>query len=359
MRTRPTGRVLRIFKPNSESPMTKHVYPEFHKALMERSAYPAASRKIKCEETRRSYLYRTGEHVYKIRKTSTLYSTPAIKERYAHIALELGRRWAGEAVQAVVPIVCREGAFALGGAGEPVDYALRMVQLPDGYWLHRLLAAGKVTPTLIGRLARFMAEQHAAGALDERAAEAGRPEHVQALLDDITYQTRKYEGVTVGEPMLDMIGRPLHRYLDDERRLLVRRVKRGHIVEGHGALVPEHIYVRGADIHALAPLEAQAKFRVLDAANDVALLVNDLVLREEGEAADLLLKRYVAASRDRDLPRTLPVYRILQALRFGLLRSEWMSEQPPDSPERAALAKQAATFYNLALQTARALPKPG
>jgi hypothetical protein len=170
--------------------MSKHAYPEFHKALLEQATYPAAPRRIKFEETRRSYLYRTGEHLYKLRKASPLYSSPAIRERYAQVALSLGQRWARDVVQAVVPILRTPGGYALTGEGEAVDYALRMVQLPDSHWLHRMLEHGKVTPTHVGRLARFLAEQHAAAALGEKAAEMGHPHRLQALFDELIYQSK-------------------------------------------------------------------------------------------------------------------------------------------------------------------------
>ncbi len=337
--------------------MTLHSLPDFHAALLEPSRYPEAPHRIKFEETRRSYLYRTGSHVYKVRKTSVLFSSPAIKERYSQVALMLGRRWAGDVVQAVVPIVRTPAGFALGGAGEPVDYALRMAQLPDAQWLHRMLADEQPTPILLGQLARFVAGQHAAAALEERAAGSGHPQRVQELLDELLDQSRKHVGPCVSEPVLEMIARPLGRCLEDLRRLMLRRLKRGRIVEGHGALQPEHIHAHDAEIHALAPLEAQPKFRVLDAANDVALLSNALALRGHGEAAELFVQRYAAAAKDRDLLRVLPVYRILQALRSGVQRGDWSAEAAPDSKERSALAQEAGGCFALALQMARALPK--
>ena len=338
--------------------MTLHSLPAFHAALLEPSSYPETPQRIRFEETRRSYLYRTGAHVYKVRKTSVLYSSPAIKERYGQVALTLGLRWAGDVVQAVVPIVRTPDGFALGGAGEPVDYALRMAKLPDAHWLHRMLAHERITPELLGQLAHFVAGRHAAAALEERAAAGGHPQRVQELLDELLYQGRQHVGACGGEAVLDMIARPLGRYLEHLRRLMLRRLKRGRVVEGHGALVPEHIHAHDAQIHALAPLEAQSKFRVLDAANDVALLSNALALRGQGEDAELFAQRYAAAAKDRDLPRILPLYRILQALRCGVQRGEWCAEAAPDSKERAALAQQAGDRFTLALQMARALPKP-
>lgn len=337
--------------------MARHAYPEFHKALLDQSLYPAAPRKIKFEETALSYLYRTGAHVYKIRKPSSVYASTAIKERYAQLALTLGRHWAPAVVEAVVPIVRTNTGFALGGPGEVVDYALRMVQLPDNYWLRRLLDAGKVTPTLMGRLARFLAERHGEAVQPERAAEGARPDELGERLVELAYQSRKYEEVTVSQPALDMIVRPMERYLEETRRTISRRPKRGRIVDGHGDFRPQHIHVRGTDICAVAPLEAQPRIRIADAAHDVATLVNCLALGEHSELAEVFVKRYATAAKDRDLGRVLPIHRVLHALRTGLACSERLGDLAPEHPDHGCRLAEARGWYNLALRVARELPR--
>jgi hypothetical protein len=339
--------------------MSKKQHPEYHKTLLDPATHPAATRRIRFEESRNSYFYRTGEKVYKIRKTSHIYSHPAIKERYAQEALRLGRFWGGAVVQAVVPIVASGEGYALGGQGTPVDYALCLAQLSDHHWMGTLLQQGKLTPTAVGRLARFLAEHHQQGALDEKdAATVGRPEHVEALLEEVFYQCRKYVDQTLSQAMLDMVTRPLAKFLEESRKLFLRRQKRARLVDGHGAFVPEHIHLRGMEVCAIAPLDAQQKYRRLDAANDLALLMNELARREAGEIAELFLKRYVTAAKDRDLARILPAYRTLQAMRSGLSHSEWMAELPPEDPQRKEQAAVAHSYFNLAVVNARQIPRP-
>lgn len=335
--------------------MSKRAYPEFHKTLVDPATFPDAPRRVRFEETRRSWLYRTGTSVYKIRKPSALYSSPAIMERYAQRALVLGRHWAGDVVQAVEPLVRTNGGYALGGAGEPVAYALRMAQLPESHWMSRLLAHGKLTPAAMGRLARFVAERHASAPLDEADPGAGQPEHLELLFQELIYESRKFTGQTVTEPMLEMIAHLLGRSVHEQRRLLLRRARRGHVVAGHGALEPEHIFAHGSILHALAPLEAEPKYRVLDAANDLAVLVNALSLREAPTLGELFVKRYAGAAHDRELVRVLPLYRVLQAVRRGLKLSQWVGECPADAEERAGLVHEAGACYALALQCAREL----
>lgn len=338
--------------------MTKKNFPEFHKALMEQSTYPSAPRRIKFEETLHSLIYRTGDHTYKIRKTDPTYSSLAIKERYAVEAQSLLRRWAPGVTAEVVTVEKTGQGYALGGEGEPVEYALCLKQLSDHYWLDRLIDQGKVTPTAIGRLARFLADHHREGALEEKAAHSGRPEHFQALIEEIFYQAKKYFNQTLTETLMETVSLPMLRFPEEFRRQFSRRQKKGHVVDGHGAFLPGHIYMKGSEVMAISPLEAHEKFRLLDAANDVATLVNELLLLKADDLAEHFVHRYIAAAKDRDLMKFLPAYQTLQAMRCGLVFSERMAELSPDDPVRSQAVSRAEAYFNLAVRTAREIPRP-
>ena len=338
--------------------MTKSVYPEYHKALLEESHYPAATRRIKFEETRYSYLYKTGAHVYKIRKPGPHYSGLAVKEAYLSGELRQGQRWAPEVAEALMPILRTASGYAFEGEGTPVDYALRLKQLPPHYFANELAAAGKFTPATVARVARFLAEQHAAHPLpDAQAAHVGRPEHFRDLFEEVAYQVKKYVGMALSEAVFDMIRRPVEHFVDGERKLFLRRLKRRRIVEGHGAFAPDHVHVRGKDVAALSPLEGLAKFRQLDAAADVASFCNGLHLAGAVEPEAVFVKRYMSAAKDRDLDRILPVYEVLQAMRAGLELCEWRVELADDPARQLELARQAHDQFNLAVQRAREVPK--
>lgn len=343
--------------------MTKKDYPEYHKAMMEQSTYPSAPRRIKFEETRRSYLYRTGDHVYKIRKSDHFYSSLAIKERYAQEARQLGARWAeGHGIE-VFPVVKTEDGYRLhgdsgGGDHAVVDYGCKMIQFPDAYWMDRLVKQEKVSPTMVGRLARFLVEIHEGASLEEKAASAGRPENFLAQMDEVFYQAKKYVGATLSAAILEVVGHAMTRYVEEFRRLFLRRQKRGKIVDGHGAFIPPHIHLKGGDVLAISPLEGQSKFRVMDAANDVATLLNELELAGAMELSELFQKRYASTAKDRDLAHILPIYRSLQAMRSGLMLSEWLAELAEPDKSRSTIKAQAEAYFTLAVRMARAIPRP-
>ena len=343
--------------------MAKKLFPDFYKALMDQSAYPSASKKIKYEETLLSYIFKTGEHVYKIRKDSHLYSGLAVKEIYTREAAELGNRWSPELDFQLIPLIKTASGHHLKGPGpvqdqmpgEAVDYALRINQISDAYWLKKLIDQKKINPGLIGKLARYLADKHTLQITDSSLRDEGRPEHFLGLFEDIFYQVKKYTSITISAPMQDMISRPAYRYIEESRKLFQRRQKKGLIIDSHGAFIPEHIHIKGNEIHSIGQLDGQHKFRVLDVANDVACLINEMTLLDHHEEAVLFLKRYVAVRKDRDLSRMLPIYQILQAMRAGLLASESLTEPGMSEAEKKRLQASAQQNFNLAVVISRDL----
>ena len=337
--------------------MVKKAYPSYYKSLMDESIYPSAKRRIKYEETHNSHLFRAGDYIYKIQRTRAEENL-AIKERFATETLQIGKRWAPEVVEELLPLHSREdGTFGFGPPGELVDFVLKSVQVSENYWLHKQIAKGKFTPTAVGRLARYLAEQHTAHPAADGGADAGRPEHLHELADEVFYQAKKYTDKALPEQLLNVVSLPFFRFVTENRKLFQRRQKKGRIVECHGAFLPEHIFLRSREIFAISPVAGHQKYRILDAANDVALLTNALELLGEKETQALFVKRYGTAARDRDLDRLLPVFQTFQAMRMGLMYCEWQAEEGVSDDQKHEWLHLAQTYYNLAATRARSIPR--
>jgi aminoglycoside phosphotransferase family enzyme len=351
--------------------MSRKAHPEYHKALLDQATYPVAPRHIRYQETRCSHLYRTGAEVFKLRKPSTVYSSVAVNEVLVREALASGRRWAPQVMIGMSEVVAVGDSFRLAAVpGLPdaagavplapasaesrlVDYALRMKQFPEHHWADVLVRNDKLSEVSIGRVARLLAQRHAEAPADERAAGLGRPEQIGALAEDLLYQAKRFIGGALTEPMFELMARPLHRFIADAHKLLLRRVKKGRLVHCHGAFVPEHVYVKSLDVQAISPVLTQSKYHLLDAASDVAAFVNGLLLLDAAGSARLFQSRYAAAAKDRDLGEVLPCYQVLVALRRGLTASEAHAEPSLSEPMREEFRVAAQAHFALGVQVAR------
>ena len=354
--------------------MNRKAYPDLRKALMNQAAYPVAPRHIRYQETRCSHLFKTGAEVFKLRKSSTVYSSLAVKEVLIREALAAGRRWAPQVMIGMAQVVSAGGAFRLAAMAElpdaagavpltaaaadaqVVDYALRERQLPESPWVDQLVRAGKLTDVGIGRIARFLAQRHAEAPAEDR--EAGRPERIAGLAEELLAQLRRHLGGALSESIFGLIAHPLQHVLPELHKTFLRRAKKGRIVHCHGAFVPEHVYLKSLDVQAISPVLSQSKYHCADAGLDVACFVNGLLLLDDARAAALFQSRYATAAKDRDLGAVLPCFQVLMALRRGLAASEAVAEAALPDELRDALRQAAQSHFALGVQVARGMARP-
>lgn len=323
--------------------------PPYHRDLKQKSLYPEATHQIKFIETRTAYWYKTGVSVYSIKKENHDYRNLAMKEMFLHEALKLGEIFAEGIYQEVVPISQTEQGYSFASQGTIVEYALKMQQLNDRYFLNHLLAKDKVKATGISAIAKKLASIHSQMQVEKKASEVGRPENLYELCEDALFQSKKWIGTAVTEAMLLFIRRPLEKFVMDHKKLFLKRIKKGRIVHNHGAFVPKHIYLFKQDIFFLSPHLVHPKLKFLDAANDVATFLIELERLAKDSLAEVFLKRYMTAAKDRDLVRILPAYQVLITLHHGIQHCEW-ADMTESEEEKTQLLEQASQYFNMAVR---------
>jgi aminoglycoside phosphotransferase family enzyme len=97
-------------------------------------------------ETHISHLFLTAQFAYKVKKPVDLgfvnYSTLALRRRYTELEHDLNSRISPDVFLGVEPVTARpNGGFKVGGDGEPVEFALKMRQLPADRTFSALLPA--------------------------------------------------------------------------------------------------------------------------------------------------------------------------------------------------------------------------
>lgn len=100
-------------------------------------------------ETHISYVILTKSYAYKIKKTVQLafldFSTLPLRRHYCEQELHFNRRLAPNMYLSVLPVKQYHGRWYIGeGAGETVDYALKMRRMNNRLEMDRMLAKGEV-----------------------------------------------------------------------------------------------------------------------------------------------------------------------------------------------------------------------
>jgi aminoglycoside phosphotransferase family enzyme len=237
-------------------------------------AYPYVVKDISRRETHMSWLFFAGAQVYKLKKPVRFsyldFSTLERRAAACRAELVLNRRLAPDVYKAVVPLVWSRRGLTIGGPGKIVDWLVVMRRLDETETLeHALLTEHGPTlhqlDCLIAKLAAFY--RHAPVIF--LAAAAVLAEWDRSLICNRTVLLDPRLGMAQG--LVRRIDRIQRRFLTECSGMIVDRVRRRHLVDGHGDLRPEHIWL-GGGVRVIDCLEFSTKLRSVDPLDELAFL---------------------------------------------------------------------------------------
>lgn len=290
-------------------------------ALREAACYPVAVDTIEAVETHMSWVFLTREHAWKLKKPvrygSLDFRSAAARHFYCLEELRLNARLAPEVYLDVVPLALQaDGRLRIAGSGPAVDWLVQMRRLPAPLLLDALLARHAATPAQMQAVAQRLAAFHRAlppAAIGARAYRALLRRHIDEDERDL------------GLPQWHLPLPRLHALCEWQRAFLARhadaleaRVAAGRVVEGHGDLRPEHVWL-GEPLAIIDALDFSGELRIQDAADEVAYLALECERLHAAGLAQELLAAWRAASGDTVPPALLHFYQSCRALRRARL----------------------------------------
>lgn len=304
----PAAGVSRCPAPPEAGPPAETAISSKVRFLGRPDSYPERPSRVDIIETHYSWIFLTDTHAYKLKKpvrgVGFDFRSVAARRRNAALELRLNRRLAPEIYLGIVPLsLGADGKLALGGPGEPVDWLVKMVRLGADRVLDRRLAQGNWhyadLEALANRLARFFA-----GAARVRLSLPRLNARMDAELRATVNALQ-----AAGPPRLLAALKPVVRRLECFRRrhaaLLRRRIAEHRIVEGHGDLRPEHVYLNGIP-RIIDCLEFRADLRRLDPVSELAYLALECRRLGVPGVERRLIRRY--CERSGDAPSRLLVH---------------------------------------------------
>jgi aminoglycoside phosphotransferase family enzyme/predicted kinase len=214
----------------------------------------------------------------------------------------------------VIPIVCDESGWQLGGSAEPKEYTLVMRRLPEMRMLPFLLETQQVTPDMMRDLGDHLAKFHATA----EKVHAVDPTVYLSSMED-----RWNENLTDIEPFLESLAdrealKAIKTYgaefMRAHRDLLIRRAAQGWIRDVHGDLHAEHVCFAPGGIQIFDCIEFSADLRCCDLASEIAFLLMDLTVRGGESLREPLIKAYRGLFQDPEMLILLPFYECYRAL---------------------------------------------
>ena len=339
--------------------------------LVSASASPPAS----LVETHISWVIVGDTEVWKLKKPVSMgfldFGTLERRKAACEAEVALNRRLAPDVYLGVCPVyrdaegrlvIDREGELARGSdLGEPIDWAVHMRRLPDHDRADVRLAEGRLDHAHVDRIARRLAEFHAAARCDASTAAFGRPEAIAVNVRENFDQTRESIDRFLAHEQAQEIERTQLEFLEQRADLLAARVEAGRVRDGHGDLRLEHVYLsdepggapQDAGVTIIDCIEFNDRFRYADVAADLAFLAMDISEHGHVELSEHLVARYAQHAGDHDLYAVLDFYMGYRAYVRGKIASFVATGPDVDHDRRVRAEASARHHFLLALATER------
>jgi len=324
--------------------------------------YPHPVRSVRLHETHISRVFLTGDFVYKIKKPVDLdfldFTTLKKRRHFCRMEVDLNRRLTHDIYQGVVSITKKDQSYDLGGAGEAVEYAVKMKQLPAGSTMARLLPEGQVDTQSVDQLARVLAAFYDAAPSGPKINAAGSWDTVKTNCEENFSQTEEFAGNLIDKRRYQIIFSANRSFLQQRKELFERRVKENKIREGHGDLRTDHIYFTPDGIQIIDCIEFNERFRCGDIAADLAFLAMDLDFEGYPGIARALLESYVHHSGDPDVFVLLDFYKCYRAFVRAKVNCFRFKQRQLAEREQVELRRQTRRFVDLAYKYALQFAHP-
>lgn len=303
-------------------------------------------------DTSVSMVFLTGGHAYKIRKPLKLsfldFSSRELRHADCLRELALNRRTAPEIYLDVVSITRgADGALRLGGAGEAIEWAVRMRRFSSSALLDHMALQGKLTPDLITRLARNIAAFHTSLPPEY---DAGGAAHFRRSLLRNDSEYRNFTGALFSPAQIDALRDASLAALDGQAALMDARQKSGWVRHCHGDLHLGNIFCQDGEPVLFDCIEFSDTIAKIDVLYDLAFLLMDLWRRDLPALANLCLNQYLAHLPPADSEAAIEGLALLPLFlssRAGV-RAFVLARTTQSQPGNAKLRDEAQKFLTLA-----------
>jgi uncharacterized protein len=322
------------------------------------TSYPEHPSHVDIVETHFSLVFLTDRYAYKmkrpVRGDGFDFRTVAARRRNAIEEVRLNRRLAGGVYLGIVSLCMTPGGrLAFDSGGTAVDWLIRMIRLDAAQMLDRRLAAGNWRRGDIEPVARHLAAFYATA---RRAATPPPLFFARAKGEiDATIAALSYAGEAALLATARPVARTLVAFLVRRAPLFRARIRARRLVDGHGDLRPEHIYVNGTP-RIIDCLEFRADLRCVDPVGELTYLALECRRLGAPQIGGALRRRYRERTGDAPPAALVHFYAALNALIRARIAVRHLADPGGHAP--AELRGRAAAYLVIAARESRFLLRP-
>lgn len=312
--------------------------------LLDPAAYPHPTGSIRLVETHISWVLLTGPFAYKLKKPVNLdfldFTTLERRKRSCEEEVRVSGRFAAHLYVGVVPITGSPQAPHVGSDGEPIEWAVQLVQFDEADRLDNRFAAGRLTAADCRDLGAAIAAVEDRLPVARAGTHWGTPASIlEPAAINLTAIRRHLPEFAA---RADRLEAWLRERLAALEHALVARQRAGRIRECHGDLHLANLVVHDGRMTAFDAIDFSENLRWIDVANDIAFLTMDLESRGRFDLAAQVVSSWVEAADDHAALAVLPAYEVYRAVVRASI------EAIRSGQGEAAAREQAAGYLDLA-----------
>lgn len=332
-------------------------------ALRNPDCWPVCARRLEVRQTHISTVFLLDDYAYKLKKPLDLgfldFSTLKRRKFCSEEEIRLNSRLAPDVYLAAVPISGSLESPRPEGAGEPIDWLVKMRR----FAADEVLAGQpeRLDAPLIRQLAHKIADFHARvarlGSATESAEAFGTPEAVWHPVGENFAQLRHFsQDAEIVGPLAELEAHAVAHY-ERLRPLLEERRAEGHIRECHGDLHLGNIVLEQGEPLIFDGIEFSPGLRWIDTLNDLAFLLMDLRHVGRADLENIALDAYLETSGDYLGLPLLPFYMAYRAMVRAKVSAIRLSQPDLAGEQQQQLKKECLAYLALARDCAH--PNPG
>ena len=311
-----------------------------------RGAYRHEVSKITVEETHISWVILTGKFAYKIKKELKFgqildFSTLSLRKKFCQKEVDINKVLCGDMYMAVAKIVKQKKRgqdeewglriVDLRSKGKALEYAVKMLEIPQKFRMDKLLQEGKVTSDTIHRLTSILVRFHRLTPTNGKIKNFGRSEFMKRKVEENFATLSRFASINQKfEKSLDL-------FIHNKRSLFLQRIRNEKVRDIHGDLYLKNVFIIPENrFYLYDRIEFNDSLRYADVAEDVAHLAMDLDFHRRTDLRKLLISEYILQGKDtslEDIVYFLMCYKACLRVKVSLFRAKGLEKTTTNSDE--------------------------
>ncbi|HZA63199.1 MAG TPA: hypothetical protein VE573_10035 [Nitrososphaeraceae archaeon] len=300
-----------------------------------RDIYPHKVSKVEVEETHISWVILTGKFAYKIKKELKFghvldFSTLSLRKKLCQNEVDINKALCRDMYKGVVKVIKQKieqdqhyklRIVGLKSKGKALEYAVKMLEIPQKFRMDNLLQEGKINSHTIDELASMLVKFHNSSITNRKIKSFGEPEFIKRKICENFATLSKLADIN------HKLERSLKLFIKNKHDLLLERIRDEKIRDIHGDLYLKNIFITPGHkkFYLYDRIEFNDSLRYADVAEDVAHLAMDLDFHGRSALKRRFISAYLLQSKDahlEDIVYFLMCYKACVRVKVSLFRAK-------------------------------------